>query len=210
MKGHYSENTYGGIGGKFNRQGGSIHGNIGRTYTAGGQVDVNGRKVGANGSLNGELNGNIGYNKRTGITGQIGGKGQAHVGAQVGNVGAQANLRVNIGIGNKNGHLGVNAGIHGGLDIKTGNGRNIHIGKQAIKNGNLDDIDYALERYLPLHRYRDIRNYIYSDLQLNLFSDNKQIKQISEKFDLFVLYQLKVIIYHLYLQNLIYFVHMVL
>ena len=72
---------------------------------------------------------------RTGITGQIGGKGQAHVGAQVGNVGAQANLRVNIGIGNKNGHLGVNAGIHGGLDIKTGNGRNIHIGKQAIKNG---------------------------------------------------------------------------
>jgi hypothetical protein len=135
MKGHYSENTYGGIGGRFNRQGGSIHGNIGRTYTAGGQVDVNGRKVGANGSLNGELNGNIGYNKRTGITGQIGGKGQAHVGAQVGNVGAQANLRVNIGIGNKNGHLGVNAGIHGGLDIKTGNGRNIHIGKQAIKNG---------------------------------------------------------------------------
>lgn len=55
--------------------------------------------------------------------------------------------------------------------------------EQAIKNGNLDDIDYALERYLPLHRYRDIRNYLDSNLQLNLFSDNKQIKQISEKFD---------------------------
>ena len=135
MKGHFSENTYGGIGGKFNRQGGSIHGNIGRSYSAGALVDVNGRKVGANGRVNGQLNGNLGYNKRTGFTGQVGAKGQAHVGAQIGKVGAQANLRVNVGIGNKNGHLGLNGGIHGGIDIRTGNGKNIHIGKQTIKNG---------------------------------------------------------------------------
>jgi len=135
MKGHFSENTYGGIGGRFNRQGGSIHGNIGRSYSAGALVNVNGRKVGANGRINGQLNGNLGYNKRTGFTGQVGAKGQAHVGAQIGNVGAQANLRVNVGIGNKNGHLGLNGGIHGGIDIRTGKGKNIHIGKQTIKKG---------------------------------------------------------------------------
>ena len=131
MKGHFSENTYGGIGGRFNRQGGSIHGNIGRSYSAGAQVDVNGKKVGVDGRVNGQLNGNLGYNKRTGLTGQIGGKGQAHLGAQVGNVGAQANLKVDVGIGNKNSHFD----IHGGLDIKTGNGKTVHIGKQTIKNG---------------------------------------------------------------------------
>ena len=135
MKGHFSENTYGGIGGRFNRQGGSIHGNIGRQYTAGGQVDVNGRKVGVNGAVNGQLNGNIGYNKRTGLNGQIGGRGQAHLGTQVGRYGAQANLNVDVGFGRKNGHFDFHGGIHGGLDIKTGNGRNIHIGKQTIKNG---------------------------------------------------------------------------
>lgn len=55
--------------------------------------------------------------------------------------------------------------------------------EQAIKNGNFDDIDFALERYLPLHRYKDIKSYLYSGSPFNLSSDDNQIKQISEKFN---------------------------
>ena len=134
MKGHFSQNTYGGIGGRFNREGGSINGNIGRSYSTGAQVDVNGRNVGVNGGLNGQLNGNLGYNRRTGFNGQVGANGQAHLGTQVGNVGAQVNVRVDAGFGRQNGHFGLHGGIHGGLDIQTRDGKNVHIGKQQIKN----------------------------------------------------------------------------
>ena len=106
-----------------------------KTIFSWGRRRCNGRKVGVGGKLNGQVNGNIGFNRRTGITAQVGGKGQAHIGAQIGGVGVQANLRVNVGIGRKNGHFGVNGGIHGGIDIKTGNGKSVHIGKQTIKNG---------------------------------------------------------------------------
>ncbi len=139
VKGHFSEKTYGGVGGRINRNGGSVHGNIGRQYTAGGQVNVNGRKVGANGKLNGQVNGKLGFNKRTGLSAQVGGRGQAHLGAQVGRTKAQINvssdLRVKVGMNKGIPRVNIKGGIHGGINIKNGNGRTMHIGKQTIKNG---------------------------------------------------------------------------
>ncbi len=55
--------------------------------------------------------------------------------------------------------------------------------EQAIKNANFEEMEFALERYLPPIKYKEIKNYLYSSSQLSLFIDDKETKLITEKFD---------------------------
>ena len=84
---------------RFSKQGGSIHRNI----TADGELIISGRKVGSDGRLNGQVNGNIEIDRRTGLKAKVEGKEQANFSGQVGfssNVKVSTDLKLYLGLEN--------------------------------------------------------------------------------------------------------------
>ena len=136
--GYVSKNTYGGIGVKGDKKGGSFEAVVGREYRVDGRYNENGKQVGkAIGNAKAEGFAKIGANKKDGVTAQVGVRGEGKLTGKFNNIGIDYKIIPEIGLeANKKG-LHLKGGINPGIDIKNGDKTIMHI------NGN-DIVDAGI------------------------------------------------------------------
>ena len=132
--GYASKSTYGGIGVKGDKKGGSVEAVVGREYRLDGQYNENGKQVGkVFGNAKAEGFAKIGANKKDGVTAEVGVRGEGKLTSKI----IDYKITPEIGLeADKNG-LHLKGVLNPGIDIKNGDKTIMHI------NGN-DIVDAGI------------------------------------------------------------------
>ena len=86
MKGGVSDKTFGGASVNVNNRGGSIKANVGKEYKGEADMKVNGREVKVDGDAKGQVNANIGFDKKKGLKVDAGVNGELKGELKVGKI----------------------------------------------------------------------------------------------------------------------------
>ena len=117
--GYVSKSTYGGIGVKGDKKGGSVEAVVGREYRFDGQYNENGKQVGkAIGIAKVEGFAQIGANKKDGVTAQVGVRGEGKLTGKINNIGIDYKITPEIGLEADKKGVHLKGGINPGIDIK--------------------------------------------------------------------------------------------